>query len=684
MEELINRLKGRGKEPAPRAASAIFGSFGSPGRVLMSTGPRLKIGLWPIQSVMPEAAMGIAALLGYLLERWPNIRVYRLFARLEGEPQTYQWTVNQSQFSVDDWELDGLDENVAIWGAMSKTDAGWKLTLEVENDLADEGDDLRTFSHEAGQPGELIAWLPQAADQIADYLDAGDVYHPAYSTVPELIEADIERLLADLFHWELNLFLSLWGREWPSEQINSDLDRLFNHGAALKDVGAWAVVNAFGRALSPVFDPVGEALVPRVPDIYERYKQYEFAAAFIAFPLHQFDYRDEAYGLLEENINQHPESVSAYLRLADLYGRGGELAAVVDVYQRAIESDVVSAELFRRYAELLLLLDTNNIAYGVGARQHTLAGRSFVEGFVLIDPEEVESDWLRWEAVEAYREALDLEPDDLETHQHLAIQLAELGDEEVWDALAELVKRDTAGERARGVVDALYGIEDVSPAVDIFRDAARKNPDQVMLKFNLAAVYLMNDEPDAARAELEAAAAMTDNPQWRSEIDRLMLSVDDPGFEARFGEISDLVGAGAQLNAADVEFLENALEDAPNFAECYTLLASAYVAWNEHDDALEVLLDGQRRFPDNPDILTLLGRVLWNGGEKELAFDYLNKGLAQNPNHVPLLVTTAQYLFDNDQDETARTLLLRAEALDPRHPMLNTVRAYIARAVKTE
>ncbi len=685
MEELVNKLRGRGRESTPRAASAIFGSIGSVGQTLVSTGPRLKIGLWPILSAAaPETAMGAAALLGCLLERWPNIRVYRLFARLEGEPQTYQWTISRSQFSVDDWELDGLDENVAIWGVLEKTGAGWKLTLEVENDLAEEGDDLRAFSHESGEIGGLINWLPQAVEQIADYLDAGALYYPAYDAAANIPDLGAERLLNDLFQWELRLLLSLWGQDWPAEAIAADLESLLGHSAALGNMGAWTAANAIGRALNPIFDPIGEAVIPRVPEVFEQLRQYEFAAAFIAFPLHRLGYREQAYSLLEENVDRYPESVSSWLRLADLYSVGGELAATLDVYQRAIEADVVSADLFKRYAELLLLLDTNNIAYGVGARQHTVAGRSFVEGFILIDPEEIEANWLSWEAIEAYHEALELEPDDLDTHQQLAIQLAELGDEAVWDALSELVERDTEGERTRGVVESLYNMEDVSPAVPILRRAVEKNPDQAVLKLNLASAYLLNDEPDAAQTELEAAADITDDPLLRSEIDRMMLSVDDPDFEARFGEISDLVGAGAQLNAGDVEFLENALGNAPDFAECYTLLASAYVAWGESDDALEVLLDGQKRFPDNPDILTLLGRVLWDSGEKGLALDYLNKGLMTNSNHVPLLATTARYLFDQDQDETARALLLRAEALDPRHPMLGAVRAYIARSITTE
>jgi len=49
--------------------------------------PPLRVGLWPIQSEsMPEIALGMAVLLGFLLECWQAVRVYRLLASVSGEP----------------------------------------------------------------------------------------------------------------------------------------------------------------------------------------------------------------------------------------------------------------------------------------------------------------------------------------------------------------------------------------------------------------------------------------------------------------------------------------------------------------------------------------------------------------------------------------------------------------------
>lgn len=684
MEELVNRLKGQPRASNPGALSAVFGSASSMSQALAVSDTRLKIGLWPVQSAAaPEVAMGIGLLLATQLERWRGVRVYRLMAQIEGDPESYQWTIGQSQFSVDDWELENLDENVAIWGALDLNGSQWQLTLEIENDLVEAGDDKRSLSHSGATLSEIVAWLPEAAGQIADYLEAGDPVLPAYEA-DTWDDSRLKTLLEQLFHWELNLYLSLWGKTRPDEDVANAGQKLLEAGEAVGgEFGAWVTSRAVGRALQPMFSPVGEALISLVPEVVETFDA-PFTAVFLAVPLHQLEYQTEAYDLLENNTANYPEDALTWRILGQLYLRGGELPAAIDTYQRAIEADVSSEELYTSYAELLLLLDAQNITYGVGARQHTVTGRSFVEGFILIDPETTESDWLRWEAAEAYRAALEIAPDDSELLYQLLILMIDLDDSQIWDDFARLVELDTEGDRVRHTVDAFYGLEDVSPAIDVLRRAIAAQPDRVDLRLSLAALYLMDDQPDAAQVELDEAASRSDDDRVRAETDRLALSIDDPEFEARFGEISDRVNAGSALNAADVDYLEEALDKAPAFAALYTLLASAYLKWDEHDDALEVLLDGQRRFPEQPDILTLLGRVLWEAGEKELALDYLNKGLKSNPNHVPLLATTGRYLFDSGQDEDARLFLTRAEALDPRHPSLTEVRAHIARALSSE
>src|SRR5262245_60299632 len=112
MRELAKKLM---QQPAvaTQALTVISGSTSSDIAQALAdlNRPRLRIGLWPIlSSDSPETAMGIATILGFLLERWQQIRVYRLFAQFDVDPGNFEWTVQLSQFGVDDWQLEDLDE----------------------------------------------------------------------------------------------------------------------------------------------------------------------------------------------------------------------------------------------------------------------------------------------------------------------------------------------------------------------------------------------------------------------------------------------------------------------------------------------------------------------------------------------------------------------------------------------
>src|SRR5687767_12360249 len=83
-----------------------------------------RVGLWPITSASePEIGMGIGLVLAALLEQWSSLCVYRFMTQVNDTPSLYQSKIEDTQFGVDDWEIEGLDENVAIWGSFeSQTD----------------------------------------------------------------------------------------------------------------------------------------------------------------------------------------------------------------------------------------------------------------------------------------------------------------------------------------------------------------------------------------------------------------------------------------------------------------------------------------------------------------------------------------------------------------------------------
>src|SRR5690606_5280413 len=134
MDEFADRLMLRGGKSRGALPAAIFGSAGGMARSIELDKPPVRIGFWPLQSENdPEIAMVLAVVLALLLDRERGVRVNRLLAQGEGTTDDYEWNVAQSQFNVDDRQLDGLDETAATWRRLNTADTRCQPVLEVEN-----------------------------------------------------------------------------------------------------------------------------------------------------------------------------------------------------------------------------------------------------------------------------------------------------------------------------------------------------------------------------------------------------------------------------------------------------------------------------------------------------------------------------------------------------------------------
>ena len=527
------------------------------------------------------------------------------------------------------------------------------------------------------RPGKLKVWLnssisyPRYAETVAGYLGAGGIDAKAsIFQSGQWNEVDLKQILEAIFNWELNVFLKLWGKNWTDEQMLADYKKLSILGKTFNsDLGDWIISNAIVRVLSPLYPSLTSSslLLDYVEEISLEPDTGSLYKHAIAMVLYQAGYSTRAFDLLELTNEDFPERLISWLALVELYWQSGEIGTALNTIQRAIQAEIVSTGMYVRYAEILLAFDASNLEINVGAQRTSSTGRTFVEDFILIDPDKIKVNRLVYEAVKSYEYALRLEPDNAEILSHLIVQLSDLRDLSLWSQFEKLVEIDQESFHIRNVIEAASSLEDIEPAINILFSYTRKHPNQVQAHINLASVYILDDQNDKARIELEVAQKLSNDQQINSEIQRLLLTADDPGFDERLGVITDLLNAGNKIRPEDVEFLETTIENAPAFATGYVLLANAYLHWDEITDALDVLLDGQRQLPDDPDISTVLATVLWQEGETQLAFDCLNKALAKNPDHVPTLAITGRFLFEDGQEDEARSFLAKAEALDPRN-----------------
>lgn len=661
MREFAQRLMMQGQMAAPNVATAIFGTAGSEGQAIYLGQPALRIGLWPIQSKEePGTAMGLFTLLGLLLERWQGVRVYRLAARVEGEAAAWCWSMSASQFGVDDWQLDELDDNVGIWGELETLPGGLRLVLNVEDDRQPEDAPPAVFRQDAADLNALVNALPGFSEGIVHSLGFQEPRRHAPLFAEAATGSTLREALELAFQLELRLFLELWGQPWANGGPDETLQRLAGLAAGPDDFMPWLCAGSLARRLRFSDDTSGtQAAAERIEALLRR---HEAAAIIYGSALFARGQVNAAYDLLEAQDN--PGAATA-LTLADLYRQGGRVPDAIDVLQAAIEDERAGGELLLYYGDLLQAM---NVAGMPG------------DSYLYLDPEDDPDDAQLQEALYAWEAAALLEPQDAQVLQRMLVTRVELEfvDDEFWAIFGRLVALDESGDALRQVIDACLDLESLQPAQEILQRACDGNPGNLELGLVLAEVLLAEGEEDSLQGLLERLDALAGDEASQAELARLRLMLEEPDLEWRLGEIEGVLDAGNAIRSEDTEWLESILQRSPGPGGLHALLGRAYLGWGEVAAALETLLDGYRRFPADAELATLLGEQLWQAGEADLAFEYLGKGLMANPNDVPLLALTGRFLYEDGQDEAARGCLARAEALAPRHPALQQARVHIA------
>ncbi len=627
----------------------------------------IRVGLWPCVSVdEPRVAMGLMAALAVLLERWQEITVYRVFAWLEGEASNYQWSLDRSQFTPDDWAFDGLNDNVGIWGELHHTDKHWLFKLNVENDLTEHTDNessIQEFQFEAESLSDLVNQLPSISAQIAKSLGLTTARQAAYHTNSRS-ESALHSLLEAGFAWELQLLFNLWD---ATTLLNATHKALIESGRAVADdFAGWYTASLSERALLTGQENAADEMLS-LATVADSFPDSKWAQFIIGRA--QFNSGDVQEGIqrITNITHQTPDFADAWVALATMYSRSGRVRDSISILQTAIKQGVIAQAVYASYAQFCVAVDRQSLK---------------INAFVLINPADYPLRATAWEAIAAYGKAAE---DEENRAQYLLSQVAllvTLDDYDVlWDVFDRLVDVDTEGEAVRNAIDELYAIDEITPAVKSLEKVAKKHPDRIDLKLNLASAYIVNDEGARALAVLETIDEDSLSAEHAQELDRLRLIANDPEFESALGEIIDKIAAQTPLSESEVDFLEEVVEEAPYYSEPYLLLAKAYRLWKDDGAALEVLLDAEKLLND-PDIIELLVDLLRQGGQNELAMQYVERGLRKNMLHVPLLSLAGQLLAEQEAYDEARQYLMRAEVISPNSPALSKARQYIARLMQ--
>ncbi len=636
-----------------------------------------RIGLWPILSESePEVAMGIGLVLAALLEQQPSISVYRLLAQVSEDPARYEWGLQKSQFAVDDWEIEGLDENAAIWGTFEIRENLLYFSVELEND-AREDDITFNIDYQTHSLSELLNILPSIVENIVSWLDPSIAHsHDDQYEINSSDSSLVQEFLSQLFYWELDYFLELWGQPVDQSSALTDLNDLVSLSEQMtSNFGAWMIAKTMSRFM--IFGDVSWSglLIAHAKETVDSLSSYSIVAQVLGVTLFRLGYPLEAFDLLEGALNIHSKDIALWNILGTLYSEAREDLASIDVYQRAILSESATSETYLRYANLINLLSERQIELKAGNKHVSPSGRPFTDGYIFVDLNETYLN-LR-EASIAYERAFELDNSNINALAQLVSSLVSLQDAKAWEYCQILVDKDQEGAIISSIIEQLSD-ENMEFLIGILKKNLENYPNQTNIRINLVRAYLAIGENDKARTQLENISRDALPVRSLSILSRLHLRADDDSFETRISEIKDILQARGKVTAHDAEFLESVIEKEPSFSEGYQLLAEVYLSWGESDDALEILLDGQSNAPFDVDSSALLAKVLWDADQSDLAFAYLEKWLKEDSHNPTLLSLKGRFLFDDGQDEAAKASLLRAEEIDPSNIELNATRLYIA------
>jgi Tfp pilus assembly protein PilF len=637
-----------------------------------------RVGFWPIVSDSePETAIGVGLVLAALLEQWQSVCVYRLMAEVPAYLSEYSWSIDKSQFGVDDWEVEGLDENVAIWGTLEVENGHVRFLVETENDARDD-DEVLKLEVSQDSVAELLNTLPSVAEKIIMWIDSSAERVGSQYSLTDSTDRDmLDELLNKMVHWELQYYFALWGNELDAPI--DDLQLLVKLSQQMNtDFGAWMLAQSISRILK--FDQINwsQTLVSQIRDILEKLGDQPIFVAMTCITLFRLDYGAGVFDLLENNLLMHPENSLVWNTLAIIYNSLREDLATIDVYQRAIENNSANASTYRRYAELMILLNNQQIHLKSGNQHISPAGRPFMERYIYADSEEESLNL--YEAAKAYQNAVEQNSEDLESLMQLVKCLTILEDKQIWDYCRKLVGIDTEGGVTATIIDQLPD-DDIPFMIEILQKLQLNTSFPTSIRINLARSYLAVGEYDKASHELAQLPKDDLSPQNRILVSRLSLAAQILDFDTKIAEIGDILGSNGEISEDDIEFLEGLIEKEPAFTEGYGLLARSYLSRNEQDAALEVLLDCQNDAPFDAEVTALLAKILWDEGQSDLAFAYLEKGLNQDKRNATLLSLNGRFLFENGQDEEAKEMLLSAEGSDPLNAELAATRRYIANAL---
>ncbi len=665
MQDAAERMRALGQQPTDAGApTSIFGSAAGLAQTIQSD-EKYRLSIYPfICAESPEFALGVAACLGYLLEQYQDMRVYRCFAKIDGAGDNAEISASDYQFSAADWTLDGLADNVIVQGELCLAAHSYELQIDIDDSLSSSDSESERLSYRFDSLAGLLSALPAIAADMYDSL-SGEVNTRSIIEYDafEAGDFELERLLEAVFGWNLDVYLYFWDVKWNRAEVQDQFREGVDWANKIPcEFAYWILGMMAKQVMQPGIGDIGEHVLPMLGAAFSDANHAAPGVAAAALGLSSLGQAAQASAFLQPRATALAPA-SVWCALIDIQLDSGRVDYAVDVAQRALESGVQHPSLYWQYAQLLMAAEVNSWD---------------VDDVLLLDPDEYdEEDHITVEIANALKLYIDARREDTGALQLALLYMIDAADDEVWISFERLLHRDEDGVYCGEVVDRLIELDDYDRAYGVLENHLDSNPYAYVYLAQLA----LADSDSALSAEYVAAcraslAEIDDNLEL--ELQRVGLRASLPSFDAQFAEIKVALSANRPVAEDQVEVLEGAIELAPRLIDLHLLLSSCYGSWRDDESALEVLREAEERAGPDPQIDLGIARVLWSRKERSEAVSRINSALERFPNDVYLLAQLAAYLIENDQYEDARQYLALAETIAPSHRAIWQVRRLIA------
>jgi len=665
MLNAADRMKSLGQERDDSGTpTSIFGSAAGLAQSIQ-TDEQFRISVYPILSAeAPDVAMGLAACLCYLLEQYPDTRVYRCFAKIDPAADGSEISVSDYQFTIADWELEGLANNVILDGEFRTLANGFELELEVDMSLTASEAESEVLVYSFDSMAGAVSSLPAVASDVYGRFagEAGAAAILDYGSL-EAQPTVLDQLLENIFAWNLDVYLHFWDVAWDEADIREQyLEVADMCQASPSEFANWSLGMMARQVMQPGIRDAGDVIMPLVGRAFASHDAALTGAAAAALGLSNLGQSQRASDLLAPLL-QLDAPASVWCAMIEIHMSAGQFAEAINACQLALERGLQHSALYWRYAQLLMTADVHDWT---------------VEDVLLIDPDEYdEEDQLTVEIANSLKLYLTIEPEDLAVLQLALTYMIDAEDDELWLYFEKLLQLDQEGMFAGDVVDRLCELEDHERAYELLESQLDAN----------AYAYVYSAQLALADADKEYAAEMIDacrqtlaqiDDDLELELQRLKLQVSLPAFEENIAEAKVILSANRPVSEDKVDLLEQAIEIAPRMVDLYVLLSKCYRSWKDLDNALEVLQEAAQQAGPDPQIDLGIAQIRWARNQREDAVQTLNSALQDFPSDVSLLVQLASYLIENNQFDDARQYITRAETIAPSHRAVWQVRRLVA------